>query len=391
MDQQTVGNTGGNKAWYWILGIVIVAIVVYLAVGGAGKVSPVAGQTVKIGFVWPLSGDAAAYGQDAQKVVAYRLDQINQKAGDNGVKFEVVYEDGKCTGNDAVSAFQKLVDVDGVKFILGGGCSSETLGMAPLAETNKVVVLSAGSSNPKIEDLNDYVFSLSYSDKKTGEDLAKEMSVYKKVAVITEQNDYNIGIRDTFLETLKQYPNVTVVANEAFPKGGTDFRGVLEKIRQAGPEAVLLNPNVGVTAENLLRQIAEMKNWTGYKLYGQFSYVADSVRSVAGNFTEGMVIIDAPSVTSPELAAMKEAIKEAKGTTLDNLGGYYTASTIDHIDLITSLITKLGNDPEKVRQEMSTGQFKGFIGDIAFNGNNFVQLGIGGKYVVKDGKVIPAN
>ena len=380
-----------KKVWFWIAGIVVVAVVAYFWVNGSGNSSPVSGQVIKIGYVGPLSGDAAAYGQEMQKILTYRLGQINQEAGANGVRFEMVYEDGKCSGNDSANAFQKLVNVDGVKIILGGACSSETLGMAPLADENKVLLLSALSSNPKIEGIGAYTLSLSYSDKNVGENLAKEMSVYKKLAIITEQNDYNVGLRDAFMGTLKQYPNAKVVADEIFPKGATDFRAMLEKVKSVGPDAILLNPNPGVTSTNLLRQMAEMKNWSGFKLFGEYAYTSDSIRASSGNFSEGMIIIDSPHVNTPELLAAKDAVVKNQGGTLDNIGNYYIASTLDAINLITALVAKDGNDATKVKDDLSTGKFKGYIGDIEFKGSNFVHLGLVGKSIVKDGKAVLQN
>jgi branched-chain amino acid transport system substrate-binding protein len=370
-----------------IIAVVAIIVVVLLVVFGGGTKSPVSGQTVKIGLIGPMSGDAAAYGQELQKVVSYRIAQINAKAGPNDPKFEVIYEDGKCSGNDSVNAFQKLTTIDGVKIILGGSCSSETLGIAALANENKVVAVSSLSSNPSIEGIGPYVFSFSYSDKKISNDLAKEMSGNKKIAIISEQNDYNIGVRDSVLEALKSYPDVKVVSNETFPKGSSDFRSLLEKVKATQPDAVLLNPNPGITAQNLIKQFAEMKSWTGYKLYGQFTYMADEARKPAGNFTNGMVIIDAPNLTSPDFLAIRDAIVKDKGA-VDTLGNFYVASTLDEINIITGIISKVGNDSEKVRNELSTGKFSGYIGDIQFDGHNFVKLNLTGKYIVQDGKAV---
>ncbi len=370
-----------------IVAVLAIIVVVLLVVFGGGTKSPVSGQTVKIGFIGPMSGDVAVYGQELQKVVSYRIAQINAKAGPNDPRFEVIYEDGKCSGNDSVNAFQKLTTIDGVKIILGGFCSSETMSVAPLANENKILLVSPGSSNPKIEGIGSYVLSLSYSDKKTAEDLAKEMSTFKRIALINEQNDYNIGIRDAFLESIKAYPNVSVVSNETFPKGSSDFRSLLEKVKATQPEAILLNPNGGVTPQALLKQLAEVKNWSGYKLYTQYAYIPDNIRAAAGNFAEGMVIIDAPTINSAEFTSIHDAIVKEKGT-LDTIGNYYTASTLDGVDLITSAISKVGNDAEKVQKELSTGKFSGYIGDIQFNGHNFVQLNIAGKYIVQGGKAV---
>jgi ABC-type branched-subunit amino acid transport system substrate-binding protein len=204
---------------------------------------------------------------------------------------------------------------------------------------------------------------------------------------LSEQADYNMGIRDGVLEFLKQYPGVTVVANEVVAKGTTDFRGALAKVKASKPDAVILNPFLGATAENLLKQIAEMKSWTGYKLITTFVYLSDTARLPVGNFAEGMIIVDVPAMTDPAFLALSAKIEAEKGT-LKDVGGYYTASTLDTVDLLTSLITKNGNDPVKVQNELSTGSFKGFIGNIKFDGNNFVRFDLSGTYIIKDGKPV---
>jgi branched-chain amino acid transport system substrate-binding protein len=285
------------------------------------------------------------------------------------------------------SAFQKLTDIDGVKIILGGLCSSETLAMSPLANEKKVLLLSPMSSNPKIEDEGPFTMSLSYSDKMTGEQLAKAVSGFKKVAMISEQNDYNVGVHDSFAAALKAYPTAVFVSDETFPKNASDFRGTLAKVKATSPDVLVLNPNPGTTATNLLKQLAEMKTWTGYKLYGQIAYIGDASRTAVGKFAEGMTIIDVPTINSADFKTISDAIVAQSGT-LNDIGSYYVASTLDDLDLLTSEITKLGNDATKVQQDLSTGSFNGFVGPISFGGNNFFKFTTPGVYIVQDGKAV---
>lgn len=344
-------------------------------------------ETIKIGVVFPLSGDAAVIGEQSQKVLEYALPLVNQKAAEKGKKFELIYEDGKCSGNDAVGAYQKLVDVSKVKFIIGGICSSETLAMAPLTKeaNGKVLTLSTASSNPAIEGASPYTLSFSYSDDAIGKTVAKEMSKYNKLAIITEQNDYNIGIQKVWQEDVKQYPNVQVVADEVFPKGATDFRVLLEKVKNTQPEAILLNPNPGVTSDNLLKQLAEIKDWTNFKLFGQVSYISEDTRNIAPNLTEGMYIVDAPNITDQDFTAVFSDIKQIKGT-VDDIGVYYTASTMDVINVLTDLILELGDSPVKVREALTSRTLDGYVGKIYFGQSSFpgVPATI---FMVKNGKL----
>jgi branched-chain amino acid transport system substrate-binding protein len=341
-------------------------------------------KTVKIGVIMPLSGDAAAYGEQAQRVMEYYLPQINERYKDKNIKFEAVYEDGKCSGNDAVSALQKLTDIDGAKIIIGGFCSSETLAIAPLTKDGHVLAVSVGSSNSAIEGASPYLFTFSYRDDVVAKKIAAETGKYKTVAIISEQNDYNVGMRKNWLEGMKAYPDTQIVADETFPKGATDFRSILEKVKKTNPDIIFLNPNAGPTAQDLLKQLAEMKDWNTYKLVSQFSYASPETLKVAPQKSEGMIIVDSPSINNPELLAIKKDIETSKGT-LTDLGIYYTASTIDTLNVVTSLIAELGNDPKLVRQALVTRDFKGYISDdINFKNSNFTPTGAA-VYIVKNG------
>jgi ABC-type branched-subunit amino acid transport system substrate-binding protein len=379
-------NTKNKTLWVGLAVIVVLVLVgvAYAVRNNKNNQGSASGDMVKIGVIAPLSGDTAAYGTELQKVLDYELVKINAQPG---TKFVLDYEDGKCTGKDAVAAFQKLTNVDGVKIIIGGTCSGETLGIAPLTKDGAALAVSSFSSNPTIEGASPYVFSLSYSDEVVGNTLADQMSKFPKIAIITEQGDYAIGVKNVFEKELAKYPNAKIVADETFPQGSTDFRSLLAKVRNAAPDAILLNPLPGVTAPALLKQLAEVTDWKGYKLYGQFTYLGDDIRSPVGNFAEGMTIVDAPAMTDPTFLAYQTEIQNAKGTLAD-IGNYYTASSLDDLDILTSLIRKVGNDPKAVRDALSSGTFQGYLGTISFDGHSFKQGSQGGVYIVQGGKAI---
>ena len=58
------------------------------------------------------------------------VNEINAAGGINGRMLELVVEDSKCNAQDAITAYNKLTDVDGVKIILGTSCSGAMLGAA---------------------------------------------------------------------------------------------------------------------------------------------------------------------------------------------------------------------------------------------------------------------
>ncbi len=341
----------------------------------------------KIGVIAPLTGDAASYGVEMQHVLDYRLDEINREGESKGQKFELVLEDGKCDGAASATAFQKLTDIDGISVILGGLCSSETLGFIELLEGKKVVAVSAANSNPDIENKSPNAFSLSYSDALVGKVVAEELAKFKKVALFTEQNEYNEGLRRVVKDNLgNRFAETEIVADEVFPKGATDMRNLLAKVKATGAEAIFLNPNAGVTAISLAKQIAELQDFD-MQVVTQVAFASpDTIATVPGTF-DGAIVIDAPGIQSPKFTEYQAKIVAAKGT-LENLGAYYSASYLDSLNLLTDLSAKYDGDALKIRDELSTGTFSGWINSsFKFDGHFFVQGVPVAKSIIVEGKL----
>ena len=96
-----------KKAWIWLLVVIVIVVAIVLIKKPATTVE---GDTIKIGFIGPLTGDAASLGTSARDAVELAAQELNDKGGINGKKVEVVYEDGKCTAGPAVSAANKLIN-----------------------------------------------------------------------------------------------------------------------------------------------------------------------------------------------------------------------------------------------------------------------------------------
>ena len=90
----------------------------------------------RIGVMESLTGPGETYGTVANQAKQMAADEINAAGGIDGRMLELVVEDSKCGAQDAIAAYNKLTDVDGVKIILGTSCSSAMLGAAPLAEAD---------------------------------------------------------------------------------------------------------------------------------------------------------------------------------------------------------------------------------------------------------------
>ncbi len=161
-----------------------------------------ADETVKIGLMLPLTGDAALYGESTGTALELAREEINAQSGILGKKVEFVVEDSKCDAKAGAQAINSLVNLKGLKLVIAAECSGPTLAAAPVAENAKSLFLVAVATNPDIKYAGDYVFRIMPSDEQQGKDLAQLLSSrgYKRPAVLFMDNTYGGGIEKVFEE-----------------------------------------------------------------------------------------------------------------------------------------------------------------------------------------------
>ena len=110
-----------KKGAWWVVGVIVIIIVVVALVHGSSTKTETG--PIKIGFIGPLTGDGAAYGADTINAARLAEKEINDAGGINDRPIQIISEDGKCTAKDGLNAAQKLINVDGVKYIVSSSCS----------------------------------------------------------------------------------------------------------------------------------------------------------------------------------------------------------------------------------------------------------------------------
>ena len=375
---------------YSIILVVIAIVVLGVLIRGISALvrkdaKPAEVGTYKIGFILPLTGDAAAYGEPGRNIYALAIEEINKSGGVNGKQLEAIYEDGKCSGKDAANAMQKLANVDKVQIVIGGFCSGESLAAIPIAETAKVALFSPGSSSPDLTGKSPYFFRNYPSDATQGRvlaELAYNVKKWKKVAVIQEQSDYALGNYKAFSENFNKLGGTTV--KEEFPSDTTDFKTILTKLKNQNPEALFVDPQTPANTERILKQLSDLK-WKPALLMNDISI---DMKLVEGNkaILEGAFAAEfGVDPTNPKFARMAEVYKSKHVT--DVPFPSYAQTEYDAVFLIADAIKAVGYGGEKIAAWSRT--VKDWSG--ASGNTTIEQTGdrAGGHVpkVIKDGKV----
>ena len=334
-----------NSTAKWVLGVIVLVVVA----GGwwlASQTAPTETGPIKVGFIEPLTGDAAAIGDSMRKAVMLAVDEQNAAGGIGGRMVEVIYEDGKC-GNAAANAAQKLVNVDKVKYILGGGCSGETLAAAPIAESAGVILFSPVSSSPDITTAGDYIFRNFASDSSSGSKVAQAVwdRGYKKVAVVAEQTDYSQALRKVFEEKYASLGGA-IVASEGYATDNKDFHTLLAKVKNSGADALYLVPQSPAAGQILLEQLKT----AGVTLPKYSNELVTTDSFLKSGVSEGIIFAE---VSFDKEAPLSKAFFDKyleRFKTLDaNTPAVYLAAQYDAAKILFESIAKCGDSAQKVK------------------------------------------
>ncbi|MBI3638388.1 ABC transporter substrate-binding protein [Candidatus Wolfebacteria bacterium] len=376
-----------DKTTKIIIGVVIVAIIIiggYYFIKGNRQVNK---EPIRIGIVLPMTGDVASLGESARAATEAAVDEINNAGGINGRKLLAIAEDSKCAGPSAVSAVQKLIDVDKVSAIVGDICSGSVLAIAPIVEKNKIPLISPCASNPTITNAGDYIFRNYPSDSFQGKFAAeyiKNNLKYSKVAILYIQNDWGNGLIKVFKDTFTTLGG-TVTVEESYLSGTKDLRTQLAKIKSVNPEIIYF---AGYPEDTIsgLKQIKQM----GIKseIFGSDSWTDPDIAAKAGTAAENIKWVNIKTPSAPE-SLMK--ILEAK----TGKKGEVPQCSLQSYDAVKLLEMTIKNSNvisgEKIKEQLYKTTLSGFSGEVAFDENGDLKTANYEIKTIKNGKMISAE
>ena len=217
-------------------------------------------EGITIGVIMPQTGVLSEPGKNMLEGIQLAVYEYNNICNNPRQKIKLIVEDSRSNSKDGVSALNKLIHQDKVKLVIGDLSSDVFLACAPIAERNKVVMISPGASNPAVRNAGDYIFRDYLSDEFDGTIMANYLFFRmsgRKVALVNVNSDYGIGVVNAFE---KEYTRLggSVIFKGSFLPGTTDFKSMVIKIKKASPDVVYL---VGNPAENgyFIRQLRNNK------------------------------------------------------------------------------------------------------------------------------------
>ena len=207
---------------------------------GAPSGAAQAQAPIKIGASVSTTGSFAALGQNQFRGYQLCIKRANDKGGVLGRKIELLTEDDKSDPATAVQIYERLITEKHVDAILGPYGSASADAVADISEKHRMPMIAPLAATTAIfKKGRKYVFMVQSPAETWLEgliDLAVKRGL-KTVAVIYEDTVFPRAAAAGAAEFAKR-KGLTVVLNEAYPKGTADFAALLTKVRAVNPDVL---------------------------------------------------------------------------------------------------------------------------------------------------------
>ena len=248
-----------------------------------------------IGMVNSLTGSLSAFGQRNERGKELALAAVNDVTI-NGRELEIISEDSESQAQAGVSAAQKLVNQDGVPFVIGAVGSGVSLAIyESVIQGTDVVQLSQNSTSP---DLTDFPGLLRMSPTGSTQSTALSNIIaedgFDSVAMAWVNNDYGQGLAETF----RAEWDGEIAYDQPHDQGQSSYSSTVSGMANSGADAWVF-----ITYQPEFTSMAQEAFSNGYEAT---YYGADSVAGpdVLGNTPEGS--LDGMKIVTPSAAIDQE-------------------------------------------------------------------------------------
>lgn len=361
------------------------ALAVTLATPAMARVD---GDTITLGSSISLTGKYATNGLHTQRGYDYAVKVINEaggvKVGGKSYKLAVKYYDDESTPARGAQLAERLIQQDGVEYMLGPYSSGMTKAIAPVSEKFGVPMVEAeGASRSLFTQGYKYLFAvLSTSEQylATAIDFAAEKSSDPKnvrIALAFEGDPFSMDVRAGVMDKINEY-GMKVVIDDQLPADLSDMSTTLTKVKALKPDALIISGH-SKGAATAARQIDEMKvNVPMIALtHCEAAKVQEKFPKTSNGFLCPTQWVETLSKSDPMFGSAADWNSGFKGDYPSYTSVPYQSAQASAAVYVFKEAFEAANsfDQDKLRDAISAVEMETFYGDIKFSaqGNNIAK------------------
>jgi branched-chain amino acid transport system substrate-binding protein len=201
-------------------------------------------EPIKIGAFLSITGSQSEQARQLKLGFDLAIKETNAKGGILGRPVELVVCDTRGKQDLTGSGVIRLITSDHVIGLLGECSSSLSLVGGQIAQQYKIPMLSPTSTNPKVSQIGNMVYTVAFVDTfqgAIGARFASEQLKAKTAAILYDQKQtYCVGLRDAFKKAFSDLGGAIAV-EQTYTTGDAEFGPQFINIKRAKPDILFLS------------------------------------------------------------------------------------------------------------------------------------------------------
>lgn len=346
----------------------------FIVIGAASAVSLASAAELKLGVLGSLSGPGTEWGLATQRGVEIAIDEINKagglKVGNQTYTITPVMYDDQNSGQGGTTAATRMINVDGIKFIIGPIGSPPTLGALGVTGPNKVIMMDDGFAPQILKPDSPYNFRVSLTTYEFAPPIAgwlkKTFPNAKRVGVISPNDSVGQSVTPIQVESYKN-AGYDVVFDEKYERGMIDFTPLLTRMMTNNVDIFELDGNAPGDAGLLVKQIKQL----GFKgiIIQTGGPTITQIIKIAGPLANGVYTYD---IFDPEDPAAQAFVKAYSAKWSGPINAYAPVM-YNGAKILFEALRRAGTttDTDKVRSQLANlGDYQTLFGKVRWSGKS---------------------
>jgi len=342
--------------------VIFILTVFFLPIGA------MAGDTIKLGVVTPMSTGDFRSGKINVQTVELAVEQINAKGGVLGKKLEVVTADDEGKPAAGVIALKRMIAKEKVSAVVGLWHSSVAVAQEKVATQMQVpMMLHYSWTDDLTAGHSDYVYRVGPFNAEIAQLALPYIDQnFKNIAILYETNAFGSGFAN-YLEKIAKAEGLNVYSI-GYPQEATDLKPQLLQLKAKSPKPELLVIAAVYEATNLIpKQALEIGLAPEMQILCSWDWPTyPAFQEILGDKGVGVTYATFES-DKLKLSPLGEKFKKAYKAKYDVDPPVFALFLYDEVMILAETMERIkSSDPKDIAAGLKDTKFEGTTGLITF-------------------------
>ncbi len=347
--------------------LLMVLLVVVLLTGCANQRN-VKEDTITLGWIGALSGDAASLGINNMRGIQIATDEINLQGGINGKKVNVLFEDDQFDGKLTRNIYEKMTKLQDIDVVMSWTYSG-ILNLASQADKDNKLIINTVDTSDELAKAGENIFGIGVWDDGIGYTLAdyltNNLKQTKAGIVYNNEDAFPVLTTNAFVKRFAEKGGKIVFQN-AYNFDTADFRSHIIKGNEVDYIILIGYDEAGLVIKQA-RETGIRAQFLGIDMFISKNFYENSNGGAKGSYFTYWEASE-----SERYSGFLEKYKEKFGEESDNV--LLAVTGYDAMKILAEAIENSNGSVESIKSELyKVKDYEGLAGSLTMDSDGMVR------------------